>query len=103
MEQVAKSIDHEHDPLDTPFIISTAVGGKPNTANTMFEANKHYKLHDLVCSKFNYEECSKLYMEQVAKSIDHKHDPLDTPFIISTAAVGKLNTTNTMFEANNTA
>jgi hypothetical protein len=42
-------------------------------------------------------------MEQVAKSIDHKHDPLDTPFIISTAAVGKLNTTNTMFEANNTA
>jgi hypothetical protein len=28
--------------------------------------SRHYKLHDLVCGKFNYKVCSKLYLEQVA-------------------------------------
>jgi hypothetical protein len=39
IQKSPKSVVHGHDPLDTPFIISTAAGGKPNTANTMFEAN----------------------------------------------------------------
>ena len=34
------SIVHDHDPLETPFIISNAAGGKPNTAKAIFEANK---------------------------------------------------------------
>jgi hypothetical protein len=29
--------------------------------------SRHYKLHDLVCGKFNYKVCSNLYLVQVAR------------------------------------